>query len=374
MKLVSGCCSTKSMVLYIQVINIYHGGKKLSKSLPILFIMLSVIGGIGAGFALIKLAGEGAQSQPEPATRFYAVNESEIFYGKPVSYRIILENQEGKTIDYEMKVRLSGKDIYNKSIRLGSGSSFNQTISFIPGLTDGYPRLEFLLYKDNEIYKTLISQVIPRHNLTVTRTPQKNGDVILYRFDTGEQLELKILGDGVKPEDAIYTTSGQENQIIFLGEKYEKILPTMVNFLYPVILDLKDEKLKINETFKLLKGYTVTLEKITNQSLQLSISENNRTVRDIRAAGNSPIVYWKEIDDYKKYKIIMINPKQMSQDELVFDIIQYGDKKVIMVGDKYEEFQVTDIANNSITLKNTLPIKIGTEEVSLMDGKIKISI
>ncbi len=45
---------------------------------------------------------------------------------------------------------------------------------------------------------------------------------------------------------------------------------------------------------------------------------------------------------------------------------------MVMVGDEYEEFQVTDIANNSITLKNTLPIKIGTE-VSLMNGKIKIS-
>jgi hypothetical protein len=336
--------------------------------------MLSVVGGIGASFALIKLAGEGSQSQPEPATRFYAVNESEIFYGKPVSYKIILENQEGKSIDYDMKVRLSGKEIYNKNIRLNSGSIFNQTISFTPSLTDGYPRLEFILYKDNEIYKTLVSQVIPRHNLTITRTPQKNGETILYRFDTGEQLELKILKDSVRPEDAIYTTSSQENQIIFLGETYEKILPTMVNYLYPVILDMKDEKLKINETFRLLKGYTVTLEKITNQSLQLNVSEDNKTVREIRAAGNSPIVYWNETDDYKKYKIIIIKPKQMSQNELVFDIIQYGDKKVIMVGDKYEEFEVTDIADNSITLKNTLPIKIGAEEVSLMNGKIKINI
>ncbi len=140
------------------------------------------------------------------------------------------------------------------------------------------------------------------------------------------------------------------------------------------ILDMKDEKLKINETFKLLNGYTVTLEKITNQSLQLNVSENNRTVREIRAAGNSPIVFWKEIDDYKKSKVIMINPKQVSQDELVFDIIQYGDKKVVMVGEKYKEFQVTDIANNSITLKNTQPIKIETGDVSLMDGKIKIRV
>ncbi len=86
------------------------------------------------------------------------------------------------------------------------------------------------------------------------------------------------------------------------------------------------------------------------------------------------IIYWKETDDYKKYKIIMIKPKQMSQDELLFDIIQYGDKKVIMVGDKYEEFEVADIASNSIILKNTRPIKIGTGEVSLMNGKIKISV
>ncbi len=310
------------------------------------------------------------------------MNESEIFYGKPVSYRIILENQEGKTIDYEMKVRLAGKEIYTKSIRLNSGSGFNQTISFTPNITDGYPKLEFLLYKDNETYRTLVSQVIPdlvsqvipEHDLIVTQVPQKNGDIISYKLNTGEKLELKIIKDSVKPEDAIYTTSSEENKIIFLGETYEKILPTMVNFLYPVILDLKDETLKINETFKLKPGFTVTLKKITNQNLQLSISENNRTVRDISAAGNSPIIYWKEIDDYKKYKAIMINPKQVSQDELVFDVIQYGDKKTVMVGDKYGEFQVTDIANNSITLKNTLPIKIGTGEVSLMDGKIKIRV
>ncbi len=102
-----------------------------------LFIIISVITGIGASFATIKLAGEDSQSQPEPATRFYAVNESEIFYGKPVFYRIILENQEGKTIDYEMKVRLSRKEIYNKSIRLSSGSIFNQTISFTFGSGEG---------------------------------------------------------------------------------------------------------------------------------------------------------------------------------------------------------------------------------------------
>ena len=83
--------------------------------------------------------------------------------------------------------------------------------------------------------------------------------------------------------------------------------------------------------------------------------------------------YWKEIDDYKKSKVIMIKPKQVNQDELVFDIIQFGDQKVVMVGDKYGEFQVTDISNNSITLKNIQPIEIETEKVlTLMDGKIKI--
>lgn len=178
----------------------------------------------------------------------------------------------------------------------------------------------------------------------------------------------------MKSEEVIYTTASEENKIILLGETYEKILPTMVNFLYPVILDMKDKKLKINETFKLMNGYTVTLEKITNQNLQLNISKNNITVKNIVATGESPIEYWKEIDDYKKSKTIIIYPKQVNQDELVFDIIQYGDIKVVMVGDKYGEFQVTDIGNNSITLKNTQPIKIETGDVSLMDGKIKIRV
>ncbi|SNQ62600.1 DUF1616 domain-containing protein [Candidatus Methanoperedens nitratireducens] len=359
--------------------------------MPILFIIIAVVGGIGASFALIKLAGEKSQSQPELTTAFYAVNESEIFYGKPASYRIMLENHEGKTIDYEIKVRLTGEEIYSKEIRLNSGSSFNQTISFTPNLTDGYPKLEFLLYKNNETYRAFAFQIIPATNIpalnyglepnvTVTIVPQnytkqQNGDIISYRFDTGEKLELKILKDSVKPGDAIYTTPSEENKIIFLGETYEKILPAMVNFLYPVILDMKDKKLKINETFKIKEGYAVTLEKITNQSLQFIISKDNITVKNIMAAGDSPIEYWKEIDDYKKYKTIIIYPKQVNQDELVFDIVQYRDQKVIIVGDKYGEFQVTDIGNNSITMKNIQPIKIETGEIiSLMDGKIKIRV
>lgn len=349
-----------------------------------------MVGGIGASFALIKLTGEESKHQPELTTTFYAVNENEIFYGKPASYRIMLENHEVKATDYEIKVRLTGEEIYSKEIRLNSGSSFNQTISFTPNLTDGYPKLEFLLYKNNETYRTLVSQIIPNTNIpalnsslepnvTVTTVPQnytkqQNGDIISYRFDTGEKLELKILNDSVKSEEAIYTTASEENKIILLGETYEKILPTMVNFLYPVILDMKDKKLKINETFKLMNGYTVTLEKITNQNLQLSISKNNITIKNIVATGESPIEYWKEIDDYKKSKTIIIYPKQVNQDELVFDIIQYGDIKVVMVGDRHGEFQVTDIGNNSITLKNTQPIKIETGDVSLMDGKIKIRV
>ncbi len=95
-------------------------------------------GGLIASFSLINLTEKESGPQRGPTSIFYAVQEKEKVLENQASYRIILENYEGKTIDYEIKVQMAQEEIFNKKITMKSGSSFNQTISFIPKI---YKRL-----------------------------------------------------------------------------------------------------------------------------------------------------------------------------------------------------------------------------------------
>ncbi len=513
--------------------------------MPVIFIFLIGTGGVGASFALSKLVGHDPQPQPqsELTTRFFVINESEIVFGKPAFYSILIENHEIDNVTYELKARMSGQEIYNKTIKMNGSDSLNLTIKLNPNISGGYQKLEFLLYKGNEIYKTRVFQVLPEinyslaPNLTVPPpslqnsdmekdiswkfygkeftgnyttsdwsslkrsyqiktlkatkasafgslvqnfssgkegfaslsfdvksnnasyftqalvngdivwenssgkdwkrvripvflkisntlefkviakndtkfgitswwdnikfenyssfkienikreqeefkpyTKQQRGNIIVYKFNSGEKLELKVSKDTIDKGNGIYTTTVNRNNIIFLGETYEKVLPSSLNYLYPVAMDGKNKKLKINETLQLKYGYSVTLKQINNQTIKLKISLNNKTVRDIISKGNSSIEYWRyrnqsDVDDYKKYKVVQINPRKINQNEIIFDINQYGDPRVILFGSKYGDFQVTNITENTITLKNNKSLKLEAGKVlSLMGGRIKINV
>lgn len=373
--------------------------RKTSILLLVFLITLLVSVGVTIPFALARFIRDDNLSKPEPITRFYVINESEISIGKPeVFYRIILENQEGTTVNYEMKVQAAGKIVFNEEMQLNSSKILNKTISLNPNFTGEYMKLEFLLYKDNEIYRSRVFQVAPAagYNYTSIRITnitkneakktreemgakepyikQKNGNIIMYTFNSGEKLDLKVQDYNVSIGDAVYTTAAKEDNIIFLGETYEKILLDTANYLYPIITDMKDIKVKVNENFKLKNGYTFTLMDVKDKNLKIRVFEN-KIARDIISTENSTIQYWKMEDGYKTQKTIQIYPKNTSQDELVLDVKQYGGKKVILVGNKYGEFQVTNVTIDSITMKNIQPIEIEPEkEITLINGKIKIKV
>jgi hypothetical protein len=335
--------------------------------MPSISIFLIVIVGFGMSFAIIELIGKDTPSRPEFTTRFFAINESEIVYGKPVYYRIIVENNEGAYVDYILKVFLSEGQIYQQEIKLNNSQMFNQTIKLYINMTN-YQKLEFSLYKDNQKYRTKVFQV---YELPYIK--KKNGESVVFNFYSGENLELNVSNSKVSKGDAIYVTDGRGSNITFLEENYEKIL--QINMLYvllPIIRDDKDIKLRTRDTFQLKDGYGITLNRIHNQSLKFSILWNNRTIREIISV-NSTVEYWKETDDGHKKKVIHITPKIISQDEIILDIVQYGDPIWIRVGDRYGEFQVSNITENYIIMKNTENIKIEAgEETTLMSGKIKI--
>ncbi len=508
----------------------------LSKKTGALIFLLAA--GVLTFFALPKLSGEEGAAPPEPTTGFNVTNESEIFFGKPAFYSITIENYEGESVDYELKVKLGGEEVHDENITLNNSETLNESISFVPDRS-GEIKLEFLLYKDNKTYRSKVFQVAPTinyslagglkikppllqnsgmeknaawkftgkdfagnytasewssenrsyyirasrgvkkdafgsikqnfsseregfaslsfdvkssnasyylqavvngetvwenstgkdwkriklplllkrsnelelkviarndtgsgttawwdnirfenystvikiENITKVRkaalpyTRQKKGDAIIYKFNTGETLELKVLKGKVDKEDATYTAASRGNSIVFLGETYEKLLPAMASFLLPVIMDVKGKKLKMNESIYLKNGYAVMLKHIDNRSLYLRISRNNIALREAPVKENSSLEYWVEIKEDKKQKSIRIIPGRIGRDEAVLDITQYGDKKTVFAGNKYGEFQVTNVTADTIIMKNIQPVNAETgKEISLIDGKIKIKV
>lgn len=501
-----------------------------------ILILLTAAGGAGAYLAVIKLTPDKPETASVNTTRFYVQNESQIIFGKPAIYRILLENQEGISIDYKLKVRLAGEEVYSKNIPLTGNGTFNQTITITPETAGEYLKLEFQVLKNNETYRTRVFQVSPvidrsqAQNMTITppllqngdmekdtgwkftgkdfsgnytksewssgnrsylisavkgmkqnasamietnysnnrsgfaslsfdlksdnasyylqalidsevvwenasgkdwkrikvpvylktagrielrvlvmnetRTgvrvwwdrvgfekysspavenvtkvkkeePQykmvKNGSSITYLFFSGEKLEIKIKNGTVQKGDAIYTATADGDKIIFLNETYERMIPGHLNQLYSVIFDSKGMKLKENNTIKLKNGYGLTLK--NNSGLKFSIFNEKRTLRDILITDNSTKEYWKKIDEYKKQKVLEIDPVKINKSEIVLNITQYGDRKMFNIGAAYNEFQISNISDNMIIMKNTQPIRIEAgKQVSLINGKIKITV
>ncbi|MFU8767140.1 MAG: hypothetical protein ACNA7I_05695 [Candidatus Methanoperedens sp.] len=378
---------------------------KTSQIVIFLFlIFLPAAGAMGAYFAVTKLTAEEIKLPSEQVTHFYVKNENEIIAEKPAVYRVMIENREGVTIDYGLKVFLDGKEIHSQQVILQNNDVFNETVSVIPDMKGDYQKLEFALSKGIEPFRTYLFQLIPSRYPEINPTSfqdkdnrfeyppadkegmessnytvERNGSTIIYKFKSGERLELTVRDGIVDIGDAVYSTMGEGNNIVFIQENYEKIYPDSLTYLYPIILGTGDNKLSINETLKLKNGYSVILREINSKNinrevLEIDISKDNKVVREIISYGNSPVEYWHVIDDYKKERIIKIIPTSISPNEITFDITQYGTKKQVLIGNEYEEFKIENITRDSIIMKNTRPLNLTEPVLSLIKGKIQVKV
>ncbi len=383
---------------------------KTSQIVIVFFLIFLPIA--GAYFAIMELAGEVTKLPSEPLTHFYVINETEIIAEKPVVYKVTIENMEDKNVEYGLKVLLAGKEIHNQNIILQNNDISNEKVSVIPNISGSHQTLEFLLFKDKKPFRKYVFQLLsPIENGYMTTTipsslqkneikentveylpvekegdqnstytVENNGRNIIYAFDSGERLEMAVKYGIVNNGDAVYSTLSEGDNIMFIRQKYVRILPNSLSYLYPIILEIQDNNLSINETLELKNGFSVTIRKINSQNinseiLKIDISKNNKIIREIISNGNSPIEYWDQIDDYKKDRIMRIVPTSISETAIIFDITQYGGKKRVLIGDNYEEFKIVNITQDSIIMKNTQPLSILTgNDLSLIKGKIKIKV
>lgn len=394
------------------------------KKIAFLVILIPVVAGTATSLLLKDVIGWESEIYGQGNfTEFYITKgndnisvEKYISSGEYISYTATVENHENKSAAYELKMILDKNIIYDEHILLSDNASTNKTLFFSPeifNLTVPVAKLEFLLYRDGELYRSIASQVVI-HNASdsnqiisgnISENIAKNKtnstkmvnvnkfieaykrfdyiDNITYIFYTGEMLQINTSNNTsnkvISINNITYKAIATGKGIIFLGDKYEEVLPNKVVHLYHVTENITNTTLKINETLNLKNNYSIIINQISDdisdKIIKLKILKNNMTMRDIINRGNSSIEYWVDINDYKKQKVIQIIPKMIGEDNVVLDINQYGSEKIVNVGDNYGEFVITDVTEDSIILKSTRPLEIETGKVlTLMNGKIKIKV
>ncbi len=399
------------------------------RKIALLLILIPIIAGATASLLFRDIIEEDFWTHEKGNyTELYIINnnnmpiEKSISSGSSVSYTATIENYENKSMTYELKTILEGNVVYDENIQLNNSATINKTLSFNPeifNLTIPVAKLEFLLYRNGELYRSIVSQLVihdisndksnDNKSIAENKTNNKTNstkiineskfvetykkleylDNTTYIFNTGEILEINTSNNisndtlnntsnkTISSNDITYRTTSVGKDIIFIGDMYEKILPNKLNYLYPVIENITNKTLKVNETLYLKNNYSITITQIDDitKTIRLKISKNNVTVRDIINQGNSSIEYWVDINEYKKQKVLQIIPETISKDNVVFDVNQYGIKRLIFVGNNYGEFTIANITEDSIILKNTQPLEIETGKVlKLMNGRIKIKV
>lgn len=146
----------------------YMLGKDRKKLLVISIVFIPVFAGILAALEIQKFI-EDKPIVTENYTRFYITNKSDksiqksLSLDKNISYRVFLENKENKKMNYELKVLFSEDLVYHRIIKLDNDKIFNKTISFKPDNRtmneSKYIKLKFLIYKDGQLFKDIVSQI-----------------------------------------------------------------------------------------------------------------------------------------------------------------------------------------------------------------------
>ncbi|MCX9084527.1 MAG: DUF1616 domain-containing protein [Candidatus Methanoperedens sp.] len=224
-----------------------------------------------------------------------------------------------------------------------------------------------------------------------------------------EDLLIYFSGNGsIRPGDATYESRVHSGRISFMGNSYELIHPNRPGY----ISNLKTEdvlKLKVNEQ-KSFEGYNFNIKKINNNVFQLWIrkisngdqqilieraldlntsifsginyfmltgKDNYLTKSNVLGVGDS-FEYWEEFKldrDHKRIagRLEYINNTNASNINIELSVRLYEIPFEILPGKMYGDFEVYSISNNSIILKNDIPLQFEPgKEVPVLGGVMKI--
>lgn len=201
-----------------------------------------------------------------------------------------------------------------------------------------------------------------------------------YSTSTGtyyESLELYFSEDGlIEIGDATYTSKITSGSTGFFGKKYRVFEDGLIS---ENLISFGSRDLQRGNDYDLGNGYKLVLQGISNDSALLELQKDSLPVTSKSLNEGSKFNFTDKING-TEYVILEGTLKQVldSKDPIVSltSVNQYSTAPIkINVGDKYGNFEVTEVTGEKIEFKNRVPIRMShgdyvTILVNLIDFRV----
>jgi len=201
---------------------------------------------------------------------------------------------------------------------------------------------------------------------------------------TVEFLDLHFTSNGtIKEGDAVYTTStckGSMRFIWFMGCEYRSLDPDKANLLSKILIcfdkyDAPEEgntkkTLAAGKIWELKEGYSLVASQVdlVGNKVYLNLYKNSEVVHDEVLTPGDYFVYNETIDGVEDITLFTCHVdsafRGTDSNAVILSVVrQYSDNpKKIGIGDEYGDFEVKEITNKKITLKNANTISFSLFE------------
>lgn len=224
-----------------------------------------------------------------------------------------------------------------------------------------------------------IEQRGPLINITAGEHTILNGENcpgFYYSTSTGtyyESLELYFSEDGlIETGDATYTSKITSGSTGFFGKKYRVFEDGLIS---ENLISFGSRDLQRGNDYDLGNGYKLVLQGINNDSALLELQKDSLPVTSKSLNEGSKFNFTDKING-TEYVILEGTLKQVldSRDPIVSltSVNQYSTAPIeINVGDKYGNFEVTEVTGEKIEFKNRVPIRMSPGDyVTILENLI----
>ena len=217
---------------------------------------------------------------------------------------------------------------------------------------------------------------------------------LIYRISDDlsyEWLNISFAKNGTINEgDASYTTKLYKNspkrEIMFMGSKYHSLDPDNADTLTKILKCFRsdDEKImSIGDVWELDQNYTLTISGIdqNGDKATLELAKNSDVVEFTVIGEGDTFEYKTDVestDDIILFtcKVDTVLRGTNSTIVVLKTVRHYSDTPLILkTGDKFGDFKVTSITNDTIEMKNSKTISCSLDEtIDLLDDWIKLEV
>jgi S-layer protein (TIGR01567 family) len=217
---------------------------------------------------------------------------------------------------------------------------------------------------------------------------------LIYRIDDDlsyEWLNISFAANGTINEgDASYTTKlykqSPKREIMFMGSKYHSLDPDNADTLTEIFKSFgSDDKktMSIGDVWELDQNYTLTVSGIdqNGEKVTLELAKNSDVVEFAVVGSGDTFEYKRDVgsaDDVILFtcKVDTVLLGSSSNIVVLKTVRQYSDTPIVLkTGDKFGDFEITSITNDTIEMENSETITYSLDRtIDLLDDWIKLKV